>query len=601
MPALLPRHFRDLRLALAVLYHFESSAVTLDDRQSITPHQAHEFLIQWQSRNVRRKILSLHQSHHDAMRRGGETHHADTRIEMGSTWLVCLYILAQPFNTESSPTSTERLFCAQTLLQRLRRSKMIEAVDWEMESNADFDYHQALAFYQQYEYLNHIFPTYKHWIRAVSPFIGNVLDNYQAPESPTPDDEERTKGELSLLTLATIMYMTASSYHDSQTGPTLAALGSCMSVMALRLRYTPASIDQHGGAVPDTAPMVILIRHTLVMVWEVALETNNAHPLAYGAVVNACLAAIPDTLLGSPGGARGRLSIDPRCIRCAALEMRSSGLGLMWETLMELRQLVPAEAPELTDLWTLTTCLAWAKFLPLPGQFIEHVAPLVKLHLPTNESHHQRAAFGLVTAVCEGAALSVEDVLSQSMGLGEHQLIQQPNKKRQSGKSRKRQKDLVEANTTDSLVEQARSEVRQRGEVSCVLVHLVWDPLNSRILQALTTYNTVPSSQADGEGPLGCLAAAANGCLPFILRNPNMPDAGDIFLGIAYPFQDMCQSRNKGVRGFCTEPLLTLHAAAVADGGAELEAHPTFETVVVNHFFKVIPLCSCLRSFDKHR
>lgn len=555
---------------------------------------ANDFLINIQSRNIRRKIQSFKQKQTDKPQTGKP---ADaSTIEMGSTWLACLWILCRTAvdgYVVSSSTRTEQLFCAQTLLQRLRRSKLFEAVDWEIEQPQDIDSEYAVTLFQSNDFLLQLIPSYVHWASSINPLVGAVLENYSVG---TMDDEDKLKGELSLLTLASLVYQIACAPADHQTGPILSTLGACMATLALRLRYSPASVDQHAdGANPNCPPLVPLVTHSLAVVWESCHRRSrpiNARP--FGASLHACLAALPDTLLGSPGGARGRLSIDPRCVQAATVELQQSGLVQLWETLQSQQQQYASLVDEAQiDLWTLSTCLAWAKYLPVPPELGQHLAFVVNKYMTSEDSPHRRMALALLIALCEGAALTVQEILSFSLGLSEQQLPAQAHKKRQSSKSKKRQKDLLQANATDELLEKAEAEVRLRGETACNVTLAVWDSFRPIVMQALGSSNAAEESVlVEGEGPIGCLAAVANACLPYLVRYPSFQHSLDLFREVAGAFQQLCHSPNKAVRGLTMEPTYTLHERVldvVRNFGSFGE---TFESLVVDHLFKVRSMVS---------
>ena len=481
-------------------------------------------------------------------------------------------------------STTERLFAAQTILHRSRRIKLEEAIDLEMEQDQYPDENQALGLYHTNEHLLHLIPAYSHWLQGTNAFVAAVVHAYVVPASVALEDEERIKGELMLLTLAATIYLTAcESHQDNQTQPILSTLGSAMAAIALRLRYTPTSIDQQCGPVPNSQPLVTLLTHPLALVWNTATALSMTNPIALAAALHACLSSIPDTLLGSPGGARGRLSIDPRCIQAATLELRTKGLTLLWETLHQHEQ---DQRDERSDLWTLTTCERWAKFLPLPLDFLQHTIPLVAKYLSSESPQYQRAAFAYLIAVCEGGSWTLEQVLASNLGLVENQLANQTGKKKQSSRSKKRQKEVVDTQTTDASMARAQVEVHQRGEIACQATMMVWDELNKVVQKTLVEANH-HRYQVDGEGPIGCLATAANACLPYIIRNPTMPHAGDLFTALASTFRGLCGSPNQTARALSLEPLYTLHATVVDVSRASGPLDSALESLLVDHYVNV--------------
>jgi hypothetical protein len=91
---------------------------------------AHSFLIRFQGQNVRRKIQSLNQSERDSTSQDNQIEAFQGKImeclgdSCGSTFHVCVAILARP----ALCNEAERLFCAQTLLSRIRRMPTYQAV-----------------------------------------------------------------------------------------------------------------------------------------------------------------------------------------------------------------------------------------------------------------------------------------------------------------------------------------------------------------------------------------------------------------------------------------------------------------------------------------
>ena len=112
-----------LRTALSRLYSL--NYVTTN---SSNQHEAHEYLIEFQSRNVRRIVTSMHQRQRDSQ--------SDlcTRLEPDDETNGSSFYAALPLLLFTAPShKTERLFCAQTIMHRLRRMKTSEAIDLEIE------------------------------------------------------------------------------------------------------------------------------------------------------------------------------------------------------------------------------------------------------------------------------------------------------------------------------------------------------------------------------------------------------------------------------------------------------------------------------------
>eukprot|EP00957_Ditylum_brightwellii_P151720 11553706-Ditylum_brightwellii.AAC.1 len=113
-PHLLPT----LHSALCSLYSLSTTTTT---NNGVLVKDAHEFLIEFQGRNLIRK--------YNDKRRRGDIHATPTEDEAGSTWYACLYMLYR----REVYAKEECLFAAQTLLHRVRRLKLKEAVDYDME------------------------------------------------------------------------------------------------------------------------------------------------------------------------------------------------------------------------------------------------------------------------------------------------------------------------------------------------------------------------------------------------------------------------------------------------------------------------------------
>lgn len=603
-----PRLVSDTRKALAVLYSFPTAATTTRAAaggRPLTPHEAHDFLLNMQSKNVRRRIQSLGQRQRD--HRDPQQAHAslqEERLPMGSTWLACLAILchSQSFTAQST---TEQLFCAQTLLHRLRRIRLVEAIDWELEQpTAESSYFQAFAIYES-NLVDSLVPFYISLIHSIHPIIGSVLAAHSAASSSSSSSytEERAKGELSVMTIASLIYLTVlSGYHDSQTIPLLSTLSAALATIVLRLRFVNNEGQQQDGTTTTNAtcpPMVDSIIQAFHSVHHI-LSTrvggaSSSSSAPFLSSLQTCLSVLPDTVLGSPGGARGRLSMDPRGIQAATVELCTMGLATLQETLRQYQQYASTGLEEqLVDYWVLCICLEWAKYVPLSTDFVQQIAPLMNKHLTVNETRHQKVVTALMIALFEGAALPESELLARRVGLSDSQLPSPPQKKRQTSRSKQRKMGLIESSMTNEMLEEIQQEARMRGESACIVALFTWDNFSAATNHALTACSDNPTATVQGEGPIGCLAAAANACLPFLLKNPGFHHSQDLFFGLAKSFQRLCQSPNKSVRGLAYEPLYTLKESLESldsrHNGASLGDE--INALVVDHFFQVRRWCS---------
>lgn len=608
-----PRLYPDLKLALASLYSIPDRDNNRHDVQRPTSDQAHEFLMEIQSRNIRRKILSIQQKHRDQQQNGGSSvisyddsndpTSSGSLIPMGSTWLACLAILCCPSSSHSQfgrrdngicvATSTERIFAIQTLLLRLRRAKMIEGIDLEIEKSHDSDIPSCLLLYQSNQYVHTMISSYKEWMMTLNPFVGSVLNSYQFPSSiQTAEDEERVKGELAVLTFASISYylvVTTNSDNKNESGPLISTCMSALVTTLIRLRFTPTSISYENGASPNTLPLVQTVQTVFDLVWQTALASQQILPLNHEALVsvlNTCLGCIPDAVMGVPGGARSRLSVDPRCLQAAIHELRTVDINLLSELFLRQSDGCSDKDRSMLDHVMIKTCTKWASFLPLTPTLLELAISRVYEFLPCNEHEKQTVALEFIITLYDSASWTEDQILALHVGFTSPQQAasqQQSGKKKQSSKSKKRQKEIVDQTVTDIHISQAKSEIKLRGEIACQASIMVWDRLCEMIEQELARQQHQLGLQVHGEGPIGCLSGCATACLPHLIRYPLFPNGRELFEKITHTFFGICGSLNKTVRALSYEPLYTLHGAIVDVGTVDHSLNP----IVVDFFFKV--------------
>jgi hypothetical protein len=583
----------DLRKALQILYFNPSSPAvsnSMQQQQQSSSHEAHTFLLQIQSRNVRRKLQSLKQKERDQQQQSA---HCLLLADdfAGSSWLACLALLCT-----AEAHSTERLFAAQTLLHRIRRAKLYESADWEMENS---ELIQRLHGREGGAWLTDMVMEYSRWMRRIHPLLGALVDSWLGDRGDTmhaltEEHEDQIKGELTIVSISAILFMSAAhasaadaASSDPNTKPLLFTLGSVLAVTTLRLRYTPQSISTTNNAnngPANSTPLVRMVTQSLYRVAQIFYEPDNdpqgLHNLKI--VLHNCLcicsAAIPDAILAGPGGARGRLSIDPRCIQAAHVELQSpdTGVSLLWEAIKD----VPADDP-VSHERLLTACERWAKFLPLPLDFIRHTMPMARHYLAeTGGSPVSKAAWSYLLSIYEAGCWSLEQILSFSLGLSSDQLLQQASKKRQSSRSKKRQKEAVQTRITDDRRASAESECRHRGEASVLATELVWDALGPASLAAL---GTIDISDGVSEQII-CLCSCASACLSHIARHRDS-ERQDMAVAVMNVFQNVCSHSSRVVRALSYEPLFALHDALLLSG-REHQPSSSLETLFVDHLVK---------------
>ena len=629
LPAV-PRLLPDLRLALATLY-----SLPLDPSLARpSPSEAHEFLMQVQSRNARRRIIACHQQERDTQKKGlsnsNNTKLNSEIIPMGSSWLACLAILCQTHeNGHFAASATERLFAAQTLHHRLRRVKLVEAIDLEMEfMQTDCTRDMALQCYRDDSHVVHLMDSYQTWmLHAMGGVAGAAVQSYtlarhlvnptaQTRPPFTIQEEEQIKGELTLITLAAVSYCTALQHQHEQhqqqsltslTGPLLSTITATMATVSIKLRYS-----QHASHYPHT--LMDLIQHAYQSV------PGHPDPLAIRMARYACLSALPDTVLAG-GTTQGRISIDPKLIQAAISDLKRVELPLVWQLLMQEAALTPppssgpasSHSCHQEHLWILTTCERWARYMPLSSECLQLSLPLLEKHLrvsleqrhddPHRIDSNSKPAWAYLLTLVESATWSVDQIVSSQLGLGEANQSHQASRKRQSSRSKKKKQQVIERESSEDIWLTAEQEIQHRGNVACQAVMGVWSVVHAVVQKDLGEYRHNTSLQVDGEGPVGCLSAIASACLPHILRQPSSQGL-ELLAAVTQDFQEICASPNKTVRAMALEPLHTLHKVLLEVIWSQGPLGGQLESLVIDHFCKVSSKlvgglwCSCcMQSF----
>jgi len=714
----------NLRTALSHLYSLNSNS-TSSPTQNSSPHyqkEANTYLIDFQSRNIRRKVRSVQQRKADSppdLTTNGSTkqqqqqHQKSMKLseDRGSSFYACLPLL---FNTNLSPHQSERLFCSQTILHRLRRMKLSEALDWEIEFQNILHEQQPHhpdgvggVFSSQHPAIlqpHTLAEKHPHWWAAFCKFhgenlstfnvtfLGQVLNRYyqdtwacccvggagagvgDGAQSSLPPGyvgtggvelEERIKGEMTLLILASAAYFSVythtvrvefntNSVDDSTSGSTNAATAndpksttttddirpflqnifSAMALIAMRLRYTPNSVTNTNTTALST-PIVALLIKTLEHVGTIAYSlpihqiipppfttTTDPHQQQqhyalyhqtppdekqriYTLAINRCicdaLTSIPDSLMGSPGGARGRLSIDPRCLSAASLELRTvdTGVRLIKDALLcalarsregsgggSNNNSIAVDQIALQHQ-ILIACERWAKFVPLPMDFVEETVPLVvhvlRSHSVARRQTHglvlmETAAFAYIIRIYEGACMTTDQIIAASVGLSSEagKANRQQGSKRQSSKSKKRHKERVQeavnsggnTNANEPRREEAEREHYHRGMVACCTTSLLWDTLQPVVMNSLEVIRSMPHETAlvEGEGPIGCVCALASSCLPHLIKYHDGTSslfgepASVFFCRVMDAFKSVCFNTKASIRALSFEHIVTIYS-----------------------------------------
>ena len=630
-----PILLQKLRLALSHLYALHTTSIDTSHGNpnfALNQQEAHSYLIEFQSRNIRRKVTSLHQRKRDS-----SSDDLSSSLEINAETNGSSLYAVLPFLLYTTPShETERLFCAQTILHRVRRMKTSEAIDCELEFHdtplnvnfmAELVLHPANVNVNPMQYWAEFVKFHGEQLSSFHPnLLGKVLHKYFqdwnrncSQNMSASDLEEKVKGEITLQILATVAYLnayahaatcsiTASTDGNGHIGPLLETISAAMAVVALRLRYTSASLASKTNAdgAASATPIVTSIVHAFQTVSEFATSLFH-HDLLPGAGANLeepirhslcqqngvlhqktlsqclciSLASIPDAILGSPGGARGRLSIDPKCVMAANTEFRNdaTGVGLLKEAFKHLVDSSSSGSANndgniYMQQQILIASERWARFVPLPLEFVEFTLFSTMGSMSTGNLSHESVLTTFDKHFCtylvriyEGACMSVDQVLASAAGLSADASISgnQLGRKKQSSKSKKRQKERFQeaVDGDDAKRNEAEKEVYIRGIVASHAAMWTWDSIHALFLNSLAVMNASPQSIVEGEGPVGCMCTCVSACLPHFIRHgplsENASRSTALFGAVAEALQKICSSENRSVRALAYEHIAVLH------------------------------------------
>jgi len=620
-----PILLRQLRTALSHLYSLHNVS------NANNQHEAHNYLIEFQSRNIRRKVTSLHQRKRDSQTELS-AYLEPTAETNGSSFLASLPFLL--FTTSSH--ETERLFCAQTILHRIRRMKTSEAVDIEIEwFESPHMNVNALAEVISLSPLQsaeqNVFSYWVEFVKfhgeSISAFhvnlLGRVLQDYfhefskwnGSGTSATTitsfaDLEEKIKGEFTLLILAVAAYLNASAHasysviHRGQNDslhhlvPLLDTLSSAMAVASLKLRYTTSSLAVEEAS--SDIPIVKMVLQAFQKVYDAASsqscsdllqgtishdeltshtlreQNHNIHQMALSQCICVALASIPDALLGSPGGARGRLSTDPKCIVAANSELRcdNTGIGLVKDAIAFLMDSSNLDVQRYVRQQMLLVSERWARFVPLPLEYVHYTISTSMPYAGDGFNHFDHALCAYLIQIYEGASMTIDHLMASAAGItaeansSGHQM----GKKKQSSKSKKRHKEKLEGvlNGDDAKRQEAESETFYRGRVACHAAIWTWEFMYLHVTNDLEIMAKHPQQCVDGEGPVGCICYCVAACIPhFFSHGPisaeDESDSIKLFGFLTEAMQKVCSSQNRSVRALVYENLDAVHLAIVEE------------------------------------
>ena len=610
-------------------------------------------------------ISNPHHNHTTTTVTANDHHHFNNShttseiIYMGSSWLACLVILVHHCDTivastgvettssSSQPSPPQPLFAIQTMLHRIRRVKLTEAIDIEIEEWSDTN--QKMQLLQQYSVVmdHDDHPAFRsalgHW------YMRHLQPSSQQPSHQTfltklmvavipemvivarqAQSEEQIKAELSLTTCAILIYVMAyqqvkddvarchgttsthnDTIHRNAVTPLLSMTISTLVTIVFRWWYTTTATTT-----TTTTSIVSMIQDTYrqvqarliqyqqsnrhddddssnTMFSRISTETSNAWSVA----LLCTIAAIPDAILASPGGARGRLSIDPRAIQMGSAALRQLDTKDFATILLNEYNTYhhhhhhSSTNAQFIDRYIMYACERWVTYLPLDHTILSVIEPYLQ---STN-----RHTLPLLIAIYESATWTIDQIISSYIGLSssdqqQQQQQQQQNKKKQSSRSKKRHKEIVDSHSTDQLRYDAMAEMQLRGDIAYHITIHCWNHLSQMNQEAMEQLHLQQTSSqnipVEGEGPIGCMTACANACLPHIVRYPIIVHGSELFYNISQQIQQICRSPDKSIRALSYEPLYTLHAVLVDVWSEDAESKSQSDTsvvenVVVDHFF----------------
>ena len=454
-----------------------SCLYTNDPRLQHGRHDAHAFLVQLKTSNVRRQIKSTIQSQRDTPSTG------NIRISVGeeqagSVYLSCLTLLFQ------SKSTHERIFCAQALNNRCRSIKLAESYDLESEDGIECGVARLVIAWeeikrsssqgQQQHGQEQSRSLMKSWVERYTPMIvdrcspftsANVFNGaeilalilkknstnlFAIVDSSEGDEcEESIKGMMTLYTLAVGMYVSVCmDYVERQQGvqtawlsSVLSDLGSAMSITALRMRYRPLK-DKY--ATPTAAAgcpsLVEMLVNAISTVKESAEEyyahDNNqqsgnvgrAHHHAVTLCYSTVLRSLPETVLLLPGQDEPHRapSVDRSCMRSASMELRSDEFGMKKVVELIVMYESISENEHESAIRILQCCESWAKCVSVPidmvhltvGNIGSNYFQITNQCATREEERAREAALQYLVSIFDSAAhtLTTKDVLMAVLG-----------------------------------------------------------------------------------------------------------------------------------------------------------------------------------------
>ncbi|KAL3798961.1 hypothetical protein HJC23_005100 [Cyclotella cryptica] len=419
----------------------------------------------------------------------------------------------------------------------------------------------------------------------------------------------------------------------------LSELGSALSITALRIRYRPTQNNQDTpSSEPNVPPLVDLLIHSVHVVADAAANyfsqkqqqqqhysqditmqnlAQSCHIHAIKRSIAACLTSLPETVLLPPGSDRGEdnhriPSIDRACLRAASLELRSGngegaaegGMGMerMWmeivkselgENANQTEDVAQAMArlDDASACRILECCESWARFVWVPLHVIDVTIGKLALRylsvwqddspakLSMQYQKAQNCAFQYLVSIFEGASpsLTVEDILSATLGVAAGKSGGGTAKKKQGNKSKKRQERRLErasekvdvaepaCSAEEELLRRKYSASVAAAAVLGVSVHEDGLPREDATF-GLRSAASTPSTSTHGIcSTVSILATSVSPHLLWLERNANEDYRPSekwwlkLFSLILESVRRLCQSINRDIRALAYEPLMILH------------------------------------------
>lgn len=455
-----PFLLNNLRKALSILYR--TSSPNPKDLE-----EANTFLIELKSRNCARKIRSKKQQQQQQQQKNPSQKVLNKQKDIsedcyGSSWLACVVLLCS-----NDCHETERLFAAQTLSYRLRHMNIEDAIDFELEP--------FLLLQNNCDWYNGLYE----WLNTYYPQLTQVI-YFDAGGKELNSSSSSKKGTTQIITMISISILFVLSQHNIGTGadvsmiinhPFLVELGFALSIAATRIKYNKPhqaimannkkkqnnnnntnNIPQQNQQNNESILSVLTSAYQKCISHLSILQSSPFKEHIVGIALCHTVSQLPDSLLGSIGGARGKLSLEKNLLYQANSEIRTYGTTYLisQDCLAPFISLACAyssssrtnnstadtntlvvDIQEVLQISLVYTFQKFAQHIPLNTHLVSQIVPsfILPLFLSTTQeqnivnkkkkSHHliQESILSFLQSIFDMACYTPEQILAFSSGI----------------------------------------------------------------------------------------------------------------------------------------------------------------------------------------